>query len=100
MSIDNATSAPDIAAPPDAEQVHEWVPRGEGLAIRVFDGTVREAAGFTIQVGGVQHQNGTCRRWVAIEAAGRTVGAAMEPESLRQLSAALSAAADEIEARR
>ncbi|MBV8785296.1 MAG: hypothetical protein JOZ00_01245 [Mycobacterium sp.] len=98
------TTIPDniapVHAPPDAIEVHDWVPRGEGLAVRVFDGTVREAAGFTIQVGGVQHENGTCRRWVGIEAAGRTVGATMEPESIRQLSAALSAAADEIEARR
>jgi hypothetical protein len=93
------TKAPDIAAPPDATEVQEWLQHGRELATRTFTGAVRETAGFTVTVGGVQRQNGTCRRCVTVEAEAPVVGP-LEPEAVRQLAAALSAAADEIEARR
>lgn len=90
----------NVSAPPDAAMVHDWIQRGaDDLATRAFDGTVRQAAGFTVAVGGVQRQNGTCRRWVTVEGE-RPVGAVLEPELVRQLAAALVAAADEIETRR
>ncbi len=101
---DNATLIPSegaltVVAPPDAAQLHDWLKRGTGLPTRVFDGTVRQAAGFTIGVGGLQRGNGTCKRWVTVDAVFR-LGVPLEPEAVRQLAAALTAAADEIEARR
>lgn len=87
------------AAPPDATEVHDWSQLGAGLATRVFAGTTREAAGFTVRVGGLQRSNSTCRRWVVVEATS-SIGVPLEPEAVRQFAAALVAAADEIEARR
>jgi len=100
---DNATiAAPDdtlnVPAPSDATQVHGWLEAGDGLATRLFNGTVREAARFSIRVRGLQRDNGTCRRWVVVETESG-LGAPLEPEAGRQLAAALSAAADEIEGR-
>jgi hypothetical protein len=89
----------DIPAPPDATEVFDWRHASHDVAARVFDGTVRQAVGLTISIGGLQRHNGTCRRWVTVEAQS-SIGAPLDPEAVRQLAAALVAAADEIEARR
>ncbi|MEY8013848.1 hypothetical protein [Mycobacterium servetii] len=92
------TAGPGVTAPPDATEIHDWLQRGAGLPTRAFDGTVREAVGFTVRVGGLQRSNGTCKRWVTVEAPAR-FGVPLQPEAVRQLAAALTAAAYEIEAR-
>jgi hypothetical protein len=94
---DTATTIPDVPAPPVVTHVHDWPHRSDALPICVFDGTTRQAAGFTIRIGGQQRSNGT--RWVAVEAV-QPVSALLEPEAVRELAAALVVAADEIEARR
>ncbi len=95
---DNNARTTLVPPPPDATQTHGWLQQGIELQTRAFDGTVREAAGFTVRVRGLQRHNGTCRRWLTIET--QSLGVPIEPESARQLAAALSAAAFEIEARR
>lgn len=108
MQTDNTTTAPPddpgrafcgVAAPPDATDMHDWPPLGGGLETRVFAGNTREAAGFTVRVGGLQRSNSTCRRWVVVEST-LSIGVPLETEAVRQFAAALVAAADEIEARR
>jgi hypothetical protein len=91
-----SSDALSVAAPPDATEVQEWLQHGQGLATRVFDGTVREAVGFKVGIGGVQRQNGSCQRWVTAEA-GSLLGGPFERELVRQLAAVLTASADEIE---
>ncbi|WP_247600179.1 hypothetical protein [Mycobacterium intracellulare] len=86
----------NVAAPPDAAQVHDWIQRGNSLPTRAFDGTVREASGFTVRVGGLQRANGTCKRWLTVNTES-LLGLPLEPEAVRQLAAALTAAADELE---
>jgi len=98
MSIDNATTIPDIAAPPDATELLDWSQHGPGLARRPFTGSVREAAGFVVRIQGLQRENRTCLRRVTVEAA--SLSTRLDPEAVRQLAAALTAAVDEIEARR
>ena len=58
-----------VAPPPDAIEVSDWKQHGPDLATRMFTGSAREAASFTVCIGGIQRQNKTCRRWVTIEAA-------------------------------
>ncbi|MEY8017002.1 hypothetical protein [Mycobacterium servetii] len=36
----------NVAASPDATEIHDWLQRGAGLPTRAFDGAVREAVGF------------------------------------------------------
>lgn len=86
-----------VAAPPDATEVHDWSRLGGGLSTRVFAGNTREAAGFTLRVGGLQRSNRICRRWVTVETVS-SIGAPLEPEAVRQFAAALVAAANEVEA--
>lgn len=91
-------TVPDIPAPPDATDVFAWTQHGPDLARRPFTGAVREVAGFTVRIEGVQRQNGSCLRRVTVEAT--SLETRLDPEPVRQLAAALMAAADEIEARR
>jgi hypothetical protein len=56
MTTDNAAKTPDIAAPPDATEVSDWRQHGPDLATRMFTGSAREAAGFTVCIGGIQRQ--------------------------------------------
>lgn len=88
----------NTAPPPDTTELYPWLRTGDGLAEREFVGTVREAAGFTVSIEGVQRANGSTRRWVVVERV-RPAGR-LEPELARQLAAAVSAAAAEIEASR
>lgn len=92
----------NVAARPDATEVYGWTTstHPDGLAARVFDATVRECAGFRIRVHGLQRANGSCRRWATVEPQPGADEEMLEPEAVRQLAAALMAAADEIEARR
>lgn len=90
-------TVPDVPAPPDATEVSDWS-SGDDLALRSFAGTVREAVGFAVRVKGVQRRNGTSIRWVSVDV--DSPGAPLAPEAVRQLASALTAAADEIEARR
>jgi hypothetical protein len=90
--------APDIPAPPDAVEVFDWAWHGPAIAARVLSGSEREAASFTVRIEGEQRENRTCRRWMAVDAG--SYRTRLEPEAARQLAAALTAAADEIEARR
>jgi hypothetical protein len=98
-TTDNAPTTQDITAPPDATEVSDWRQHGPDLATRMFTGSARESAGFTVRIGGVQRQNKTCRRWVTVEAES-ALGTPMEAEAVRQLASALSAAVDEIEVAR
>lgn len=105
------TDLPDTATPPDATEVHDWLQHrracgswpGSSLPTRLFDGTARQASGFTVLVEGIQYQTGACQRWVTVQAesvqAESLFPDPLEPEAARQLAAALTAAADEIEAR-
>ena len=95
----DVSTTQDIAPPPDATEVSDWRQHAPDLATRMFTGSTREAAGFTVCIGGIQRQNKSCRRWVTIEAA-KSITALLEPEAVRQLAAALSAAVDEIEVAR
>jgi hypothetical protein len=89
---------PDIAAPPDATEVFDWTQHGPGLARRPFTGTVREAYGFVVRIEGIQRENGKCLRRVVVDA--QSLSTQLCPEAVRQLSSALTAAVDEVEARR
>jgi hypothetical protein len=95
---DNNARTTLVPPPPDATQTHGWLQQGIELQTRAFDGTVREAAGFTVRVQGIQRQNGTCRRWLTVEAQAR--GSADGARSGPAAGCALSAAAYEIETRR
>ncbi|WP_249025852.1 hypothetical protein [Mycobacterium europaeum] len=97
LSVDTTQN---VTAPPDATEVYGWAAHRDGLAARVFDATVRECAGFAIRVHGQQRSNSTCRRWVTVDTRPGADEEMLEPEAVRQLAAALVAAADEIEARR
>ena len=91
MSI---ATVPDIPAPPDATEVFDWTHHGPDLARRPFTGTVREACGFVVVIEGVQRENRTCSRQVTVEV--DSVATRLELEAVRQVAAALTAAADEI----
>lgn len=88
---------PEIPAPPDATQVFGWAQHGPDLARRPFTGVVREAAGFAVRIEGIQRENGTCLRRVVLEAP--SIETRLDGEAVRQLTSALAAAADEIDAR-
>ncbi len=90
------THSPRCPAPPDATEVFAWTQGGHGLAVRPFKGAVREVAGFTVRLEGIQRRNRTCLRRVTVDAASLTTR--LEPEAVRQLAAALVAAVDDIEA--
>jgi hypothetical protein len=94
MPID---TVPDIPAPPDATEVFGWAQHGPDLAQRAFTGTVRETAGLRVRIEGVQFQNRACLRRVVVDAA--SLSTRLDPEAVRQLASALTAAADEIAAR-
>lgn len=89
---------PDIPAPSDATEVFGWAHHGPDLARRPFTGAVREVAGFTVRIEGIQRENGACSRRVVVEAGSPETR--LEPQAVRQLAGSLVAAADEIEARR
>jgi hypothetical protein len=89
---------PQITAPPDATEVFDSSQHGPGLARRPFAGTVREAYGFVVRIEGIQRENRACLRQVVVEAASPVTR--LDPEAVRQLASALTAAADEIEALR
>lgn len=96
MSTDTNT-IPNVPAPPDATEVFGWSQHGPDLARRPFTGAVREVAGFTVRIEGIQRENGTCQRRVTVRAGSPLTR--LEPEALRQLASVLIAAADEIGAR-
>lgn len=83
------------ATPSDATRVFAWDEVGGRLRSREFVGTERQAAGFTVTIEGEQRENGMCRRWVSVWRANRDEP--LPSQSARQLAAAISAAADEIE---
>lgn len=88
-----------VLPPADASELFDWHHPAAGLATREFVGTVRTAvAGFRVTIEGEQRANGTCRRWLTIDAEQR--GELLEPEIARQFAAAITAAADEIDALR
>ncbi|WP_292990655.1 hypothetical protein [Mycobacterium sp.] len=91
-------TVPELPTPPDADELYDWSQSGPELLKRPFTGTVREAAGFMVRVEGVHWENGTCSRRVVVVAS--SLQTQLELEAVRQLAAALSAAADEIEALR
>ncbi|BBY77001.1 hypothetical protein MPRF_39000 [Mycolicibacterium parafortuitum] len=95
--IASARAAATMHPPADAFRVFDWE-HHDGLSTREFVGRTREAAGFLVTVEGVQRSNDTCRRWLTIEAPNR--GELLDPEIARQLTAAINAAADEIDALR
>lgn len=75
-----------------------WAQHGPALARRPLTGTVREVAGFTVRIEGIQRENRACSRQVVVEAA--SLCTRLELEAVRQLASALTAAVDEIAARR
>lgn len=89
---------PDIPAPPDATELLDWTQHGPGLALRPFTGTVRDVYGFVVRIEGIQRENRKCLRRVVVDA--QSSSTQLCPEAVRQLASALTAAVDEIEARR
>jgi hypothetical protein len=91
-------TVPDIPAPPDATEIFDWTQHGPDVARRPFTGTVREAYGFSVRIEGIQRENRECLRRVVVDA--QSLSTQLCPEAVRQLASALTAAVDEIEARR
>ncbi|WP_260737073.1 hypothetical protein [Mycobacterium sp. SMC-2] len=111
MQTDNAATTPlddapsvrlIISAPPDATEVHDDDKRllHRSDTPQLFEGIAAQVQVITVRVHGLQRSNGTCRRWVTVDTRPGTDEEMLEPEAVRQLAAALVAAADEIEARR
>lgn len=94
----STATVPDIPAPPDATELFAWTQHSPDVARRRFTGAVREAGGFAVRIEGVQRQNGRCLRRVTIQAPSPET--TLDTEAVRQLAGALTAAVDEIEARR
>lgn len=89
------SATPALLPPRDATELYEWE-HHNGLATREFVGTVRDAAGFTIRVEGIQRDNGTAARRISIEPGEHRPGL-LETEAARQLAAAVIAATNEID---
>ncbi|MGB3352595.1 MAG: hypothetical protein WBB00_07460 [Mycobacterium sp.] len=96
VTEDQPIATPGLLPPADATELFAWESHDDGLATREFVGAVREAAGFTVRVEGVQRENGTCTRRISIEQTGIRSGL-LETEAARQLAAAIASSAYEID---
>jgi hypothetical protein len=84
---------PDAPPPPDATQLFDWT-TDEGGLFREFSGATREVSGARICISGYQNGDGTCHRWLSLQA---TEVTALTPGEARELGAALQSAAEEVE---
>jgi hypothetical protein len=88
-----AAAPSDYVAPPTgAVRTFEWQLDGDWF--RDFEGTTRRAGPARVQIYGRQHADGSTRWWIAVQA--RHLDA-LEAAATRELAAALTDAADEIE---
>jgi hypothetical protein len=86
-----------IEAPPDATEVHAWETcyHEDGSWSRTFEGTHRRLGDFSVEILGVQCEDGFTTREVKV-AGGEDY---MDSAQTRELAAALIAAADEVDGR-
>lgn len=94
----NATqsSFSNVPQPVDATRVFDWGETDAGhRREREFIGTQRQAAGFTVSIEGVQSGTGAVSRRASVWSDKRDVP--LDSEALRQLAAAINAAAAEID---
>jgi hypothetical protein len=94
-AADNVTAAAPfdhVAQPADAVRTFDW--QLDGNWLRDFGGTTRRAGQTRVQICGRQQADGSTRRWIAVRT--RYLDA-LDPATARELAAALTEAADEIE---
>ena len=82
----------DVAPPAGAVRTFAW--QLDSNWFRDFEGTTRHARQARVQICGRQQADGSTRRWIAVRT--RHLDA-LEPAAARELAAALTDAADEIE---
>lgn len=82
----------DVAPPDGAVRTFDW--QLDSTWFRDFEGTARRGGPARVQICGRQQADGSTRRWIAVHT--RHL-AALDPPSARELAAALSEAADEME---
>jgi hypothetical protein len=81
-----------VAPPSGAVRTFDW--QLDGNWFRDFEGTTRRAGPARVQIYGRQHADGSTRWWIAVHA--RHLDA-LEAAATRELAAALTDAADEVE---
>ncbi|HWS91731.1 MAG TPA: hypothetical protein VN306_04290 [Mycobacterium sp.] len=81
-----------VAQPDGAVRMFDW--QRDSNWFRDFEGTTRRGGQGRVQIRGRQHADGSTRRWIAVRI--RHLDA-LEPAAARELAAALTDAADEIE---
>jgi hypothetical protein len=85
----------DIPAPPEAiGVVHDWEVWGDGYG-RMFAAWIRTIGSTTVQILGVQHDDGRIERTIFAEVNDDDGG--KTPEQAREIAAMFSEAADELE---
>ena len=82
----------DVAPPAGAVRTFAW--QLDGNWFRDFEGTTRRGGPARVQIFGRQQADGSTRRWIAVPA--RQLDA-LDAAATRELAAALTDAADEIE---
>ncbi len=83
-----------LPVPGGVVDLDHWVDAGGGLWFRPFTGTVRKVSRATVEIGGEQYAAGSIRRGIRVY----TDDDDMTAAEARGLAAALTDAADEIEA--
>jgi hypothetical protein len=81
-----------VAQPAGAVRTFDW--QLDGNWFRDFEGTTRRSGQARVQISGRQQADGSTRRWIAVHT--RHLDA-LGPAAARDLAAALTDAADEIE---
>ncbi|MBX7453412.1 hypothetical protein GR927_35985 [Mycolicibacterium sp. 3033] len=85
----------DVAPPPDEGVHYPWEYDGEGRWVRFFSGSDRKVDNTTVQINGMQYDDGTITRLVSID--GETEG--LDATQCRAVAAALAEAANDLEQR-
>jgi hypothetical protein len=92
QNVTSAAPFDDVAPPTGAVRTFGW--QLDGNWFRDFEGTTRRAGPARVQIYGRQHADGSTRWWIAVQA--RHLNA-LEAAASRELAAALTDAADEVE---
>ena len=87
----------DVPAPPDATDTGAWDKGEGGIYARFIRGTHRQVRHLTVTIGGLQYSNGVIERTIRVQP-GETDDGEMTADLAREVAAALTAAADEIDA--